>query len=165
MNCECFSARKEYICNTAARNGHLECLKCAHENGCPWDEYTCALAAANGNLNCLKYAHENGCPWHQWTCRFAAEYGHLDCLKYAYENGCPWNWRTVKYAINRKKWSCAIYAIENGCPHRPTDIPTHLGKTLLHRKARRLFPQLAEALRQRGRNNGRHIPAVAKNKY
>ena len=25
----------------AAENGHLECLKYAHENGCPWDEMTC----------------------------------------------------------------------------------------------------------------------------
>ena len=25
-------------CSWAAHNGHLECLKYAHENGCPWDE-------------------------------------------------------------------------------------------------------------------------------
>ena len=29
------------LCNLAAKNGHLECLKYAHENGCPWDEDTC----------------------------------------------------------------------------------------------------------------------------
>ena len=47
----------------AAKYGHLECLKYAHENGCPWDEVTCSEAAENGHLECLKYAHENGCPW------------------------------------------------------------------------------------------------------
>ena len=31
------------VCNIAAKNGQLECLKYAHE--------------------CLKYAYENGCPW------------------------------------------------------------------------------------------------------
>ena len=44
-------------------NGHLECLKYAHENGCPWNEDTCSNAAKNGHLECLKYLHENRCPW------------------------------------------------------------------------------------------------------
>ena len=30
--------------------------------GCPWDKWTCRAAAENGHLECLKYAHENGCP-------------------------------------------------------------------------------------------------------
>ena len=50
-------------CSYAAKNGHLDCLKYAHENGCPWDEDTCTNAAENGHLDCLIYAHENGCPW------------------------------------------------------------------------------------------------------
>ena len=55
-------------CSKAAQNGHLECLKYAHENGCPWNEMTCSKAAENGHLECLKYAHENGCPWDEETC-------------------------------------------------------------------------------------------------
>ena len=51
----------------------------------------CELAATNGHLECLKYAHENGCPWNSGTCKFAAENSHLECLKYAHENGCPYN--------------------------------------------------------------------------
>ena len=43
--------------------GHLECLKYAHENECPWDKETCSSAAESGHLECLKYAHENGCHW------------------------------------------------------------------------------------------------------
>ena len=83
----------------AAQYGHLECLKYAHENGCPWHEKTCAGAAFNGEFECLKYAHENGCPWNTRFKIFvldAALYGHIECLKYAHENGCPWE--TCHYA-------------------------------------------------------------------
>ena len=50
-------------------NGHLECLKYAHENGCPWDWIDLFYAAQSGHLECLKYAHENGCPG-------SSEYAH-----------------------------------------------------------------------------------------
>src|ERR1700719_3803001 len=36
---------------------------CSGEGACPWDEYTPALAAQNGHLECLKYAHTQGCKW------------------------------------------------------------------------------------------------------
>ena len=52
------------------KNGHLECLKYAHENGCPWDEYTCTAAADYGHLEILQYAHDNGCAG-------SAKYAHL----------------------------------------------------------------------------------------
>ena len=55
------------------------------ENGCD----TCFYAASNGHLECLKYAHEHGCPWDELTCRGAAEKGHLECLKYACAHGFP----------------------------------------------------------------------------
>ena len=63
---------------------------------CPWDEVTCSNAAKNGHLECLKYAHENGCPWDGETCYNAAQNGHLECLKYAHENldPCPWDKHT-----------------------------------------------------------------------
>ena len=70
-------------------NGHLECLKYAHEQGCPWHEDTCTYAASNGHLECLKYAHEEGCDWDWRTCEYAAANGHLECLKYACAHGCP----------------------------------------------------------------------------
>ena len=50
-------------CVYAAVNGHLEILKWARENGCPWDKCTCTYAASNGHLEVLKWARENGCPW------------------------------------------------------------------------------------------------------
>ena len=75
----------------AAKGGHLDVLKYAHKNRCPWDERTCISAAGGGHLKVLKYAHENGCPWNEGTSLWAAEEGHLDVLKYARENGCPWD--------------------------------------------------------------------------
>jgi hypothetical protein len=60
------------------------------EKSCSWNNNTCYKAAKNGHLNCLKFAHENGCEWNKWTIEYAAERGHLDCLKYAYENGCDY---------------------------------------------------------------------------
>ena len=78
------------MCLEAAENGHLECLKYAHKNGCNWNEYTCYYAAKNGHLECLKYLRQNGCPWGLDTCYYAARNNHLECLKYAHENGCPY---------------------------------------------------------------------------
>ena len=37
-------------------NGHLECLKYAHEHGCPWDKDECIDAArAYAHTACLTY--------------------------------------------------------------------------------------------------------------
>jgi hypothetical protein len=58
--------------------GHLDLLKWARRNGCPWNEGTCTSAAKNGDLVLLKWARRNGCPWEKDTCTFAAENGHLD---------------------------------------------------------------------------------------
>ena len=48
-------------------------------------------AWAGGHLETLKWARENGCPWNVWTCTYAARGGQLETLKWARENGCPWN--------------------------------------------------------------------------
>ena len=42
----------------AAYGGHLEVLKWARENGCPWDEDTCARAAGAAISNRLQWARE-----------------------------------------------------------------------------------------------------------
>ena len=106
----------EDICSRAAENGHLDCLKYAHDNGCPWDKYTCSNAAGNGHLDCLEYAYKNGCPWDKYTCYFAARNGHLECLKYAHENGCPWDKHTCYFAALNNHLDCLKYVHENGCP-------------------------------------------------
>ncbi len=142
----CLGSLDEDTCSRAAKAGHLDCLKYAHEHGCPWDEDTCIRAAKGGHLDCLKYAHEHGCPWDEDTCSRAAKGGHLDCLKYAYEHDCPWAesedetcWKAalgghldcLKYAHEQgfpwDDWTCSRaakgghldclkYAHEQGCP-------------------------------------------------
>ena len=47
--------------------GHLEILKWARENGCPWNEDTYSSAAKNGHLEVLKWLRENRCPWDKDT--------------------------------------------------------------------------------------------------
>ena len=85
----------EFTTTGAAFYGHLDCLKYAHENGCPWDKHTTSFAARTGQLECLKYVHEKGCPWHKDTIAEATKQGHLDCFKYSLENECPWDEQTT----------------------------------------------------------------------
>ena len=64
------------------------------------DKRTNSNAASNGHLDCLKYAHENGCPWYINTTVQAAYRGRLDCLKYAIENDCPLDEETTLYTLS-----------------------------------------------------------------
>jgi hypothetical protein len=53
------------------------------------DMWVCRSAAKNGHFDCLKYARENGCPWDEWVMEYARKYEHNDCLQYTIDNGCP----------------------------------------------------------------------------
>jgi hypothetical protein len=79
---------KDDVCYIAARNGWLDLLKWARENGRPWYMSTCATAASNGNLEILKWARENGYDWRGWICYYAAKNGHLGVLEWIKQNGC-----------------------------------------------------------------------------
>ncbi len=80
-------------CEDAARDGHLEVLKWARQEGAPWDALTCAWAAKGGHLEVLKWARQEGAPWDQYTCAWAAKRGHLEVLKWARQEGAPWERR------------------------------------------------------------------------
>jgi hypothetical protein len=88
------------ICRKAAANGHLECLKYAHEHGCHWNSTVCIAATKNGHLECLRYAHENGCPWSKklrWGMldqRILVSREQINCLEYARNNGCSSAWNS-----------------------------------------------------------------------
>ena len=81
------------MCSIAALNGHLEVLKWARGNGCPWNKQTCSYAAINGDLEVLKYARENSCPWDKDVCVNAFKNNHFELLKWALINGCEWDGR------------------------------------------------------------------------
>ena len=63
-------------CEKLSKEGKVDLLRYAHENGCPWNKDTCSEASIYGHLECLKYAHENGCPWDRWTCTNTSRCGH-----------------------------------------------------------------------------------------
>lgn len=103
----------DLLCSIAARGGHLDCLKYAHENGAHIMESTCFEAVMGGFVECLKYAYENIhdvwlrddiLDFRQNLCYAAAEHGHLDCLKFIHENG-----RTCLNVYNLDLCSVAMY--------------------------------------------------------
>ena len=79
----------QHLCNDAAAEGHLDALKWAWENGCPWYEDICACAAKGGHLQVLKWARKNGCSWDSRTREAADWHGHYEVWKWAKDNGCP----------------------------------------------------------------------------
>ena len=103
-------------CKAAARSGHLEVLKWMRANGCPWNTETCSGAAEGGHLEVLKWARENGCPWNELTCMFAAKEGHLEVLQWARANGCQWNTNTCLFAASGGQLEVLQWACANGCP-------------------------------------------------
>jgi len=49
-------------CGNAAMNGHLELLKWARLNSCPWDERTYDYGVENGDPALVRYLEDEGCP-------------------------------------------------------------------------------------------------------
>jgi hypothetical protein len=101
-------------CVSAAKGGHLECLRYAHENGCKWNESVCASSALGDYLECLRYAHENGCNWDWKTCEAAARRGILHVYIMLMKMG-DWNSRTSEAAAIQGNLACLKYAHKNGC--------------------------------------------------
>ena len=110
------NACHQSVCNLAARGGHLEVLKWARANECPWDDYMCAEAASGGHLEVLQWLRAEKCPWDKRTCKFAAECGHLEVLQWARANGCLWNAQTCACAARGGKLVVLQWARANGAP-------------------------------------------------
>ena len=98
--------------------GHLEVLKWARANGCPWDGDTCTYAAEGGHLDVLKWLCANGCPpREEQACMNAAWGGHLEMLQWMRANGCPWNKRACAWvAAEGGHFEVYAWLIQNGCP-------------------------------------------------
>lgn len=76
-----------FVCDTAAKRGHLDILRWARENGCDWTWKTAADAALEGHLEVLKWALENGCTV-EGICTFADAGAHLPVLYWLGQRGC-----------------------------------------------------------------------------
>jgi ankyrin repeat protein len=103
---------------SAARNGHLDCLKYLHEvAGAPLYS-TAAEAAGYGHLHILEYLVEIGFDEFEFekdACFRAAKNGHLDCLKFLHKVAkAPWDSRAVESALLKRK--CLHYLLDNNCP-------------------------------------------------
>lgn len=103
-------------------------MKYAHENGCEYDEKVCECSSLNGHIKCLRYAHENmNCVIDVSTFANAASEGHFKCLKYIHKNISTPNieiyCNSLKsgYLLNNDKIiknryiKCIKYLHENGC--------------------------------------------------
>ena len=58
-------------------NGHVECLRVAHQLGGAIG-ISCEYAAMNGHVECLRVAHQLGGAI-GISCEYAAMNGHVDC--------------------------------------------------------------------------------------
>jgi hypothetical protein len=88
-----------------------------------------AYIAAAGHLECLKYAHENGCPWNPLTTTNAVRYGNLDCVKYIYRHtiySTPECENIIKPIIN--DWINLVNIAKKERSYVPTDIWYLVGK-------------------------------------
>ena len=99
-----------------AKNGHLELLKWARDNNCPWDAWSHMRAAMNGHLEILKYLHENGCPRDARSCISVAYNGHLEALIWLLANGYPRYAYTCVAAAVGGRLEVLKWLIDNGCP-------------------------------------------------
>ena len=69
----------------AIKNGLIGCLMALLNYGYQFDKSViCDQTAPYCHLEFIKYAHKNGCPWNKNTCLEAAKHGHLECLEYAH---------------------------------------------------------------------------------
>ena len=83
---------------TAARRGHLECLKRLHAAGQVWKRSDMRLLAEGGHAECLKFAHRKGCPWHPEVTLWLAKRSDSKLLRYVVQRGCPWHSETQNAA-------------------------------------------------------------------
>lgn len=57
------ASNESKVCAAYAKRGDLEGLKRVRLKGYEWDYKTCSNAALNGHLDVLKWARMNKCPW------------------------------------------------------------------------------------------------------
>ena len=72
-------AMDEDVMEYAARSGNLELVKSLRAAGCLWDHFTCSGAVDKGHVEVLRWARENGCPWTtDWRDWAATRLGYTD---------------------------------------------------------------------------------------
>jgi hypothetical protein len=79
------------LCEFAAYNNSMDCLKCACEEiGDPLDITVTLHGLAWDSTWCVEYVHlERGCPWNEQILVEALMKGAYESFKFAYKHGCP----------------------------------------------------------------------------
>ena len=97
-------------CYYAAKNGHLQCLRYAHENGCHWNERTFYEAAYYGSFECLKYliAHDWK-TWKQLKPQILPRYGPTILKKHFFLNNSSWTVSNYVFLAGMIQPSSYIY--------------------------------------------------------
>jgi hypothetical protein len=110
--------RLNRIARFAARDGKLDVLRFAIDNGCKPDASIMANAARGGRLEILEhFAHEHGLPW--WAscaCAWAAQEGHLEVLIWTHNRGLPWDATTCEQAASAGCLQILQWVRPHGCP-------------------------------------------------
>jgi hypothetical protein len=103
------------VCEWAAEGGHLELLKSAVRNGCPWwGARTMCKAARRGDV-AMQFCHESGFPLTKGVCEGAARGCQLAALAWLRERGCPWGVGTPTAAAANCDLEMLQFCAANGC--------------------------------------------------
>ena len=110
----------DFVCESAAAKGDLECLRFADEHAASWDAEVCIKAAQGNHPECLAYSFANRCPVDtdvaEAAASVAAFYGSLECLKLCLERKIGLHADLCGDAARGGSAACLKYCREAGCP-------------------------------------------------
>lgn len=115
-------------CSHACRNGQLACLERLHSHGALWDVSTVSSAAAQGHIDCLRFALEQGCPYKDTLIIGSVQSSNTVCLRYLVEEQGLFlfdNGFLFLSAFAVGNYLALQYLIDQGCPFQhstPTAI-------------------------------------------
>lgn len=99
-------------CAGAAAGGHLSLLQDLRHCKYTWDEDTTYWAARNGHVDVLDWAMENGCAASTYMYDVAAEFGRLNVIKYLHGKGYQYHGAELELAAKHDQLECFLYMWE-----------------------------------------------------
>lgn len=101
---------------TAAKNGHIDCLRAARQLGCEWNTNMAKHAVLKNHFHLVVWMHQNGFIWDLAFTKIVARYGTIRLLKYGYEHDCPWDNTVTQVAAKFGRRDCLQFLYDHGCP-------------------------------------------------
>lgn len=100
----------------AARDGHLDILIYAVENGYYPNSSAYIAAASAGHLHIIKYLLQIECPWDADSANAATTAGHLDIFEFIHKNNLEYKRAAIINAAARGHLDIIQYVHENNIP-------------------------------------------------